>query len=543
MATKNNHPFYDWVPRPVGILILLLMFVPPTFSGGAYLCNIGEMSGGLGIWTEEIQLASFFTSIGMCLFPPFMVGFLKARRVKHTYLYCFLILIPLNCICAVTTSVYVLLIACLMIGFVRIMVMLNCTFTIAPYLTGMDTLAMFTMKEEPSPVVQYSLERKRTFLMPVLYTFILAISQASNLLVSWFAYEYRWQDAYIVVVGMLAVAMLLIFITMPSEKRSAAYKPEWRKVPEMLLMAGALCVLSYLLVFGKTLDWFQSPNLRFALGLLLVLVAIFLLFSIRNGDEAYLPLVSFSYRNVWMSMLLFLLTMVLNSANVFVSTFAKISTAINNVQSASLSAWAIVGCVAGLLISLLLIAKKVKFRLIFCVGFFLMAASNVYLYFQYQTMGLFSNMAIPTILNYAGLLILYSVVAAFGMKKLPSRFLATFVFLMIWMRNAIAPVVGSSIYSNWLNGKQQYYIVRLAQNVDMENPLAASAFVRTARVGQAGGKGTDGAEKLAATSMKAQVAKQAAITAMKDITGDTVLLLAGAIALTVLLPYAKNETT
>lgn len=62
---------------------------------------------------------------------------------------------------------------------------------------------------------------------------------------------------------------------------------------------------------------------------------------------------------------------------------------------------------------------------------------------------------------------------------------------MIWMRNAIAPVVGSSIYSNWLNGKQQYYIARLAQNVDMENPLAASAFVRTARVGQTGGKGAD----------------------------------------------------
>lgn len=114
---------------------------------------------------------------------------------------------------------------------------------------------------------------------------------------------------------------------------------------------------------------------------------------------------------------------------------------------------------------------------------------------------------------------------------------------MIWMRNAIAPVVGSSIYSNWLNGKQQYYIARLAQNVDMENPLAASAFVRTARVGQTGGKGADEAQILVITTMKAQVAKQATISAMKDITGGTVMLLAGAIALTVLLPYAKNDTT
>lgn len=34
---RNNYPFRPSVPRPVGILVLLLMFIPPTFSGGAYL--------------------------------------------------------------------------------------------------------------------------------------------------------------------------------------------------------------------------------------------------------------------------------------------------------------------------------------------------------------------------------------------------------------------------------------------------------------------------------------------------------------------------
>ena len=143
----SNAPFYDWVPKPLGILILMFMFVPPTFSGGAYLSNMAEMSGGLGLLTEEIQLASFFTSIGMCLFVPFMLQFLQVRRIKRTYTWCFGLLVPLNYICAVTTSVPVLLTACLLIGFVRVIVMLNCTFTIAPYLTGVNTLSMFTMTE------------------------------------------------------------------------------------------------------------------------------------------------------------------------------------------------------------------------------------------------------------------------------------------------------------------------------------------------------------------------------------------------------------
>lgn len=216
---RNNYPFRPSVPRPVGILVLLLMFIPPTFSGGAYLCNVAEMSGGLAVRTEDIQLASFFTSIGMCLFPPFMVRFLQARRPKHTYLACFMLLIPLNYVCAVTTSVPVLLAACLLTGFVRIAVMLNCTFTIAPYLTGMDTLAMFTMKAEPPADIQYGLERKHTFLMPVLYFYILVISQSSNLFTAWFAYEYSWQDAYYAVIGMLLIASLLVIFTMADEEK------------------------------------------------------------------------------------------------------------------------------------------------------------------------------------------------------------------------------------------------------------------------------------------------------------------------------------
>ena len=542
---KSNHPFYEWVPRPLGILILLLMFVPPTFSGGAYLCNISEMSGTLGLWTEDIQMASFLTSIGMCLFPPFMVRFLQARRIKQTYMWCFALLIPLNYICAVSTSVPLLLAACLLTGLVRIIVMLNCTFTIAPYLTGMDTLSMFTMKEEPSAEVQYTLERKRTFLMPVLYFLILLISQASNMLTAWFAYEYQWQHAYYVVIGMLLAAMLLVVCTMPSEKGAHnIYKVEWHKVPDMLLMATTLCSMAYILVYGKTLDWLQSRNIQLAMSLLLISCGVFLLLSLRrHKGEPYLPLEVFTFRNVWMSVLLFLLTMIFNSANILVSTFAKLSTPINNLQSASLSGWAIAGCLLGLLLSVIMVVRKVHFRTLFCVAFLLMAAANTSLYFQYQTMGLFSNMILPTVLNYTGLLMLYSLVAAFGMKSLPSRYLATFVFLMIWMRNAIAPVAGSSLYSNWLNHRQQHYITRLSHNIDNENALAISAFMQTKSMGQAQGKDKMEAERLAATSLKSRIAVQATIVAMKDITGKTVMLLLGTASMVLLLPYHKRETT
>lgn len=542
--SNTNHPFHTWVPRPVGITVLLCMFVPPTFSGGAYMSNISEMTGGLGVQTEDIQLAAFFTSIGMCLFAPFMLRFLQTRRVKQTFLACFLLLLPLNYLCAVAHSLPLLLGACLLTGFVRMAAMLNCTFTIAPYLTGMDTLAMFTMTEEPSAEVQYALERKRTFLMPVLYVFILLISQACNLLTAWCAHYYHWQHAYYGVMGLLLVALLLVVCTMPTEKRTSEYRMEWQKLPDMLLMAVALCALAYLLVYGQTLDWLSAPSVRGALALLLLSGGLFLFSSFsRHPSGAYLPPGVFAYRNVWMSMLLFLLTMVGNAANGFAGLFVKLATPACNWQAARLSAWAMAGCLAGFLLAIFMVARKVRFRTVFCMAFLLMAAGNVCLYFQYQPAGLLSQAMVPVMLNYAGLLMLYSLVAAFGMKHLPSRYLVAFVFLMIWMRNAIAPMVGSAVYANLLNHRQQYYVTRLAQAADAGNAQAVATFRQAAQKGLREGKSSGGAEEFAATVLKGRLTVQATLTAMKEITGVTVMGLLGMAVGVLLLPYHPQETT
>lgn len=542
-ARSDNFPFYRWVPKPVGVLILMMMFVPPTFSGGAYLSNLSEMSGALTLMAEEIQLAGFYTSIGMCLFVPFMLRFLQVRSIRRTYIVCFALLIPLNYICAATSSVAVLWGACLLIGFVRIIVMLNCTFTLAPYLTGIDTLSMFVMSETPSPEVQYKMERMRTFLMPLLYCFILLIAQSSNIVTAWFAWHYSWQDAYYAVIGMLLVAILLVIVTMPDCKNTGTYRMEWRKLPELLMMTVALCSMAYLLVFGKTLDWYSSPAISVATAAMLISAGLFLLFSARNGDDAYLPLGIFLYRNIWMSMLLFMVAMIFNSANMFVASFSKLSTAVDNLQSASLSGWAIAGCVAGLVLSVLLVLKKVRFRTVFIIAIILMAMSNGVMYFQYRTEGLFSNMIWPTVLNFTGLLMLYSLVAAFGMKSLPARYLVTFVFMMIWMRNAIAPVVGASIYSNWLNDRQQHYVTRLAGDLTPERTAVSAFYSANETTARFTGKGTHEASQFASTVLKGRLTVQATIVAMKDITGKTVMLLMMTSVVVFLLPYHRNETT
>lgn len=138
---------------------------------------------------------------------------------------------------------------------------------------------------------------------------------------------------------------------------------------------------------------------------------------------------------------------------------------------------------------------------------------------------------------------LYSLVAAWGMKGLPSRHLATFVFLMIWMRNAIAPVAGSAVYANMLYHKQQHYAARLVQGVDRENVQAAAAYAQIGRSNAAAGKGSYEAEQAAAAALNGRVTLQAALLSVKDLTGNTVVWLSLAAFATLLQPYRKGETT
>lgn len=67
-AYPKNYPFYNWVPKPIGIIILFMFFLPILTVGGTYSASGTEMMSGLGIISEHIQFANFATSIGMAAF-------------------------------------------------------------------------------------------------------------------------------------------------------------------------------------------------------------------------------------------------------------------------------------------------------------------------------------------------------------------------------------------------------------------------------------------------------------------------------------------
>ena len=48
-AYPKNYPFYNWVPKPIGIIILFMFFLPILTVGGTYSASGTEM---MVIWAS-----------------------------------------------------------------------------------------------------------------------------------------------------------------------------------------------------------------------------------------------------------------------------------------------------------------------------------------------------------------------------------------------------------------------------------------------------------------------------------------------------------
>ena len=174
----KNYPFYNWVPKPVGIVILLFLFLPILTVGGVYTSNSGEMMSGLGIISEHIQFAGFVTSVGMAAFCPFFYRLVCIRREKLMCLVGFSIMYGLSYVCAVTDSIFILALCSLIMGFFRMVLMMVNLFTLIRYAFGMEATRNITPGLEPQDEAGWDkLDVEKSNSQPMIYLFFMILGQ------------------------------------------------------------------------------------------------------------------------------------------------------------------------------------------------------------------------------------------------------------------------------------------------------------------------------------------------------------------------------
>lgn len=538
----QNYPFYDWVPKPVGILILILLFIPILTVGGVYSANSGEMMSGLGILSEHIQFVGFVTSIGMAAFAPFFYDLVRIRREKLMCLVGFSIMYLLSYVCAVTESIFLLALCSLIMGFLRMVLMMVNLFTLIKYAFGMEATRNITPGNEPSDEEGWDrLDREKSTNMPIIYLFFMILGQVGTALTAWLAYEYEWQYVYYFMMGTILLSILIIFITMPFHSYPGERFPiTFSKFGNVVVFSCMVTCFIYILVYGKTLDWFDDPTIVRAALLTLLFGAIFIYLE-SSRRSPYFLMDLFKLRTINMGVILFLLLMILNSSAMFVNVFTSIGMKIDNWQNAALGNWCVVGYIIGAILSIALGSRGVHLKYLFAIGFLLLGCSALFIYFEVQSAGLYDRMKYPVIIRAAGMMIIYSLTAVHANQRMPYKYLSTWICVMLTVRMVIGPGIGTAIYTNLLQERQQHYVTRYAQNVDRMNPDAEASYTQTARGMRYQGKSETEAEQMASISTKGRIQAQATLSAVKEMSGWTFYGCLAAMLFVLAYPYRKRK--
>ena len=540
-SCPRNYPFYNWVPKPVGIIILLFFFLPILSVGGVYSVNSTEMMSGLGIISEHIQFANFVTSIGMAAFAPFLYELVCIRREKLMCIGGFALMYVFSYVCAKTDSIFLLALCSLLTGFLRMVLMMVNLFTLIKYAFGMEATRNITPGMEPKDAGGWDkLDIEKCVSQPVVYLFFMILGQMGTALTAWLAFEYEWKYVYYFMMGILLLSILILFITMPNHGFTGRFPINFRKFGNVTAFCISLTCITYVLVYGKVLDWYDDQSICWATAVSILFAGIFIYMD-ATRRSSYFILGALRLRTIRMGALLYLLLMIINSSAMFVNVYAGVGMHLDNLQNASLANWCMVGYFIGALISIVLGAKGVHLKYLFALGFFFLALSAGFMYFEVQTAGLYERMKYPVIIRTIGMMILYALTAAYANQRMPFKYLSTWICIMLTVRMVLGPGIGGAIYSNVLQERQQHYITRYAQNVDLVNPEASASYINTVQGMQYQGKSETEAHHMAAMSVKGRIQVQATLSAVKEMAGWTIY--AGVICMIFVLvvPYPKRK--
>ena len=538
----KNYPFYNWVPKPVGIILLILLFIPILTVGGVYTANSGEMTSGLGIQSEHIQFVGFVTSIGMAAFAPFFYQLVCIRREKMMCVVGFSLMYILSYVCAVTDSIFLLALCSLIMGFLRMVLMMVNLFTLIKYAFGMEATRNITPGMEPTTEDGWdSLDAEKSKSMPIIYLFFMILGQIGTSLTAWLAYEYQWQDVYYYMMGMTLVAILIIMVTMPYHSyNNRRFPVNFRKFGSVAVFSAMMTCIVYVLVYGKTLDWYSDSTIIRSTVLAVVFGAAFFYME-SSGRSPYFMMEVFRLRTINMGIVLFLLLMIFNTSSMFVNVFTGVGMKIDNWQNAALGNWSMLGYFIGAVIAILLGSKGVKLKYLFGMGFFLIGMSALFMYFEVQTAGLYERMKYPVIIRSAGMMLIYSLAAVHANQRMPYKYLSTWICIMLSVRMVLGPAIGTSLYTNVMQHRQQHYITRFAHDVDRVVVQNAASYDQTVRGMRYQGKSETEAENMAAISTKGKVQVQATLSAVKEMSGWTFYGCMISMLFVLVYPYRKRK--
>ncbi|MCL1933070.1 MAG: MFS transporter [Candidatus Azobacteroides sp.] len=517
IKSTREDPFRSWVPVGLKATVAIIILIPIMLVNGAYTGSNIDISGFLGVISEDINFAYYAASAGMA------IGYLVIPKVRPIATVKTVILISLLCqiilsvICAETNYMEIITVCSFLIGYFKAFSLVEVFAVLMPIFSPSKTRNEFYAKYFPIS---------------------LACGQLSLVLTAELANLYRWQYMYYFMIALLLVAIISILICMKYARKLE--RIPFKDIDWISLFLVSVCYLSiiYFTTYGKTKDWLASRSIVIVIILSIVTGLLF----IRRQFSDH-PFVDFSLLKNRSSLVVYILSFLLMffiSFSILISSYTTSVLQLDNTHMNRLYFFMIPGFVAGGFLSYFFFIKEIRMAWLIFSGFACLTLSIGLLYFLVAPNGLYEDLFLLMFLRGVGMHTLFTAFSIYGIYGLTPKQITYNGFFIVSTRSAMAPAVGASILTNWINVLQQKNITLLSADIDTQNVTAMSQFTASAKAALAQGWSMEDAQQLATNTLYRQVQVQAATLSIKTIAGW--MLIFGIILLIGILLYFFHYT-
>ena len=512
-------PTRKWVPRWFGILAVFVVILPVTLLNGAYTGSMIEISNTLGIMSEDITLCYYATSAGMAVVYPVVYKIIAAIPQKTLLLADLILQVLLSLLCAKSGSIGIILTASFLIGMLK-------AFLMAWFISHIKFF--FSPRNIRSEVYAY------------FYPIVFSGGQLSMALTAQLAYYYDWTHMYYFMMLLLLTGIVFVLVCF-------RYVPKTISIPfqqinfKSMLVAGCFLLMSiYLFTYGRTLDWFASPRLRFFMMAIPVLAGGFLWEQSRSET----PLASIKVlqnRKTRIAQLFMMFVMFLSSSSTLVSSYLNRILQVDSVRTNTLSLWLIPGFALGAFFCFWWFRLQPwRLRYLIAAGFLCFAVYMAFLYFGISPESTYSMLFFPTFLRGTAMMVLLISFGIYGVESLDPKLLMSNSFFLISSRSVLAPSIALSFYNNAMYRLQNVFYTKLSGNLGAADSLAEARYSQSMQQSLASGHGFDEALAMASTSLNNTLNQQSLLLAIKYIFG--ILLIASLVVgiACIFIPFRKT---
>jgi len=429
----NKGLYHDWVPKPVQLLLMVLLLAVVMPIGGVYTGNISYLVSGTGSMTEYFMWANYASTIGMGACMPIVLRMKMRFKVRDKMTVLLVLLGLLSYINSTTYEPMIFVFSSLIIGFLKMMV------TIELFLPLMAMIG------------------NRGMFYGAFYTFVLVLNQVSAYYAVDISIRYNWQQFYVIAaVGCFALALLhWIFM---HDKYFALKVPlhyiDWLSI---LLFVSTFMCSAYVFSFGKQQDWVHSKKIMDA-G-----IAAFVSFSLLvirqlTLKRPYLSFKIFSKNNVLHGLfMLFWLGMFLGTTSIQ-NTFAVGVLGYDQLTNARLNLLMIPGLVLAGVTAIFWFKREIPLKMFIFSGFSAMMGYAIIMYFSMVLEFNYDYWYLPMFLKGYGMCSLFISVWFYTLDKLEmDDMLAAIGLVLVW-RTFLAVGIFSALYS-WFQYRFQVIAV------------------------------------------------------------------------------------